>query len=147
MKASFYSEYAFRILIYLQLSSDERVTVREIAESFGISFNHLNKVSQRLVKMELLRSVRGQGGGIELRKEAATKKLGDIMRELEGVGEIAKCEGGDNVTACKLAPACILRGLFAEAASAFYGSLNNYTVADLVAGKEKALSGVLFTEE
>ena len=133
MKASFQTDYAFRIFIVLQWKPKERIALGEIANTFGLSLNHLNKVAQKLVQMGLLHSFRGQGGGIELAPEALEFQLGDLMKELEGDSEIAPCEGYSNLQPCIIAPSCSLRGFFSEAKEAFYKSLNQQTIADLKA--------------
>ncbi|MGJ8697626.1 MAG: RrF2 family transcriptional regulator [Verrucomicrobiaceae bacterium] len=143
MRANFYTEYAFRILLYLQLKPGERVTIREIGESFDISVNHLNKVSQRLAKMNLVTSTRGNGGGIELAPEALKIKLGDLMRSLEPTAEVAQCQGLGSQPGCVISPVCRLRGMFAEAQDAFYQNLNQRTVGDLVTGQQRQLSRLL----
>lgn len=143
MRTNFYTEYAFRILLYLQLKPGERVTIREIGESFGISVNHLNKVSQRLARMNLVTSTRGNGGGIELVPEALEMKLGELMRSFEPAAEVAQCEGVGSQSGCAISPICRLRGMFSSAQEAFYENLNQQTVGDLVTGQQKQLSQLL----
>ena len=144
MRANFYTEYAFRMLIVLQLRPGKRVTTREIAEVFGISANHLNKVSQELVRMGLLTSSRGRGGGVELATGAIEQKVGDIMRQLEPAEEVAQCQGAASLAPCRISPVCKLRSIFAEAKEAFWESLNQYTIADLVKGNPDELKALLF---
>ena len=143
MKANSYTEYAFRILIYLQLKPGEKVTIREIAGNFNISLNHLQKVSQKLAKMNLVVSTRGHGGGIELHPDALSAKLGDLMKSLEPVEEVAQCQGLGSQPACSISPICLLRGMFSEAQGAFYDNLNEHTVADLARNQKAELAKIL----
>lgn len=143
MRANIHTEYAFRILIYLQLHRGTKCRISEIARTFGISFNHLNKVSQQLVRMGLVDSTRGHGGGVMIRPEALSQRVGDIMRELEPSEEVSKCMGAKNLPACPIASLCSLRCMFAEAQEAFWRSLNKYTIRDLVDGKQTELRRIL----
>lgn len=107
------------------------MALADIAQAFELSLNHLNKVCQKLVKLGLVNSFRGQGGGIELAPEASKHRLGDLMKAMESNGEIAACNGSSSLTPCPISQSCSLRGFFSEAQSAFYENLNLRTVADL----------------
>jgi Rrf2 family nitric oxide-sensitive transcriptional repressor len=133
MKATFHTDYALRLLIYLLLHPEERVSTRTVAEAYEVSLNHLNKVSQHLVQLGLLDATRGRGGGVVLAEGAREWKLGDLVRQLEPDGELVQCAGGGSNEPCKIAPACHLRSIFAGATEAFYAKLNQYKVADLIA--------------
>jgi Rrf2 family protein len=63
----------------------------KIAEQTGFSKNHISKVAQRLVKNELLRSVRGPSGGFTLKKRPAEITLLEIYQSIEGPLEITDC--------------------------------------------------------
>lgn len=143
MKATFHTDYALRLLIYLLLHPDTRVSTREVSEIYGVSSNHLNKVSQHLVQLGLLDATRGRGGGVMLAEGAEDWKLGDLIRQLEPPGEVVQCSGNASHDACFIAPACHLRSLLAGATMAFYSHLNQYTVRDLVAKNAEAMRSLL----
>ena len=63
----------------------------KIAEQTGFSKNHISKVAQRLVKDDLLSSVRGPSGGFTLKKSPANISLLDIYQSIEGTLEIKDC--------------------------------------------------------
>ena len=63
----------------------------KIAEQTGSSKNHISKVAQRLVKDDLLKSVRGPSGGFTLKKDPADITLLDIYQSIEGPLEITDC--------------------------------------------------------
>ena len=110
---------------------DEIVSTRVVAEVYDVSLNHMNKVSQHLVKLGLLNATRGRGGGVKLSEVARAWRLGDLVRQLEPAGEIAQCSGNSTVSPCRIAPVCHLRSIFAGATMAFYNHLNQYKVGDL----------------
>ena len=143
MKVTLHTDYALRLLTFLLLSDQERVSTREIAETYDISLSHLNKVSQRLVQLGLLDATRGRGGGVKLTQHAHSSPLGDLVRSLEPNTELAACSGQGALEPCKLAPSCKLRAIFGEAAQAFYDHLNQFTLGDLVAANAQQMRGLL----
>ena len=62
MKLTRFTDYSLRVLIYLGLKEDGRVTIREISEAYGISRNPLMKVVSLLTRMGYLDARRGPGG-------------------------------------------------------------------------------------
>jgi Rrf2 family nitric oxide-sensitive transcriptional repressor len=135
MKITRHSDYAFRLLIYLQLRPGEIVRVQEIAGAYGISENHLTKVSRKLIQLGLVHAKRGRGGGIAMEPAAAQWKLGDLMRAMEPAGEMAACESPKFPRLCRISPSCLLRAMLIEARDQFYSSLNRHRVGDLVTAR------------
>ena len=66
MQLTQFTDYGLRSLMYLAVHSGKRCSVREIAEHYRISRNHLVKVIHRLAQLEYITSSKGKGGGIEL---------------------------------------------------------------------------------
>ena len=66
-------------------------SVGQIADHQGVSEAHLSKVMQRLVKVGLLSSRRGPGGGFVLRRPADTISLLEILEALDGPMADTKC--------------------------------------------------------
>lgn len=131
MKITQHSDYAFRLLTYLQLRPAEIVHVQEIAKAYGISEHHLTKVSRKLIQLGLVHAKRGRSGGIRVEPEAARWKLGDLMRALESAGELAACESPNSPRRCRISANCLLRSMLSEAQNQFYSSLNRHRVGDL----------------
>lgn len=79
------AEYAIQAMIYLaEKESDERVMVREIAESYAIPTQFLAKITQTLAKHHLLETTRGRGGGVRLARPATTIFLPEIIYAVDG---------------------------------------------------------------
>jgi Rrf2 family protein len=70
---------------------DVNHSVAEIASDQGVSEAHLSKVMQRLVKVGLLRSRRGPGGGFVLGREADKISLLEILEAMDGPMSDCKC--------------------------------------------------------
>ncbi len=67
---------------------------------------------------------------MRLAQPAAEIRLGAVVRQAEGDAPIVECLGSEPL--CKLIPACKLKGVLVEAFAAFYGVLDQYTLADMV---------------
>ena len=66
-------------------------SVGEIAGEQGVSVAHLSKVMQRLVKVGLLTSRRGPGGGFVLGRAADKISLLEILEAMDGPMSDCKC--------------------------------------------------------
>jgi Rrf2 family nitric oxide-sensitive transcriptional repressor len=125
-----FSDYALRILMYAAVRSDRLITIEETAEVYGISRAHLMKVANQLTRAGYLKAVRGRSGGLALAKRPNRIKLGEVLRATEPDFTLVECfdpEGN-----CLISPRCRLRGALQEALSAFTGTLDRYTLADLI---------------
>lgn len=131
MKLSAYSDYAIRVLMQTALRSPQRLTVTEVALTFGISRHHLVKVVHDLGRSGYLATQRGIGGGFTLARAPEGICLGDIVRLGEESETVIDCLDGENHL-CRLLPACRLKGVLDEAAAAFFAVMDRYTLADLV---------------
>jgi len=69
----------------------DKMNVARIAEMTGSSKHHVAKVLQRLVKDDLLASMRGPHGGFILRKNPEDITLLDIYESIEGTIVINDC--------------------------------------------------------
>ena len=129
MELSQFSDYALRVLIYTGLR-DERSTVAEIAQTYGISQHHLVKVVHHLAKAEYLTTFRGRGGGFTLGKAANAVTVAEVLRSTENLA-LVEClpprEGGCCLTGC-----CRLKTALLQARKAFLDVLEGYTLADLL---------------
>ena len=71
--------------------SEGGINAVKIAEFTCFSKNHIAKVLQRLVKSDLLKSVRGPAGGFTLKKDPESLSLLDIYQAIEGPLELNDC--------------------------------------------------------
>ncbi|HWL05144.1 MAG TPA: Rrf2 family transcriptional regulator [Xanthobacteraceae bacterium] len=128
---TYHTDYAIRMLIYVALKPDGLSTVNEIAQSYGLSRNHLLKVALTLRKLGLIESMRGRSGGIRLAKSAEQINVGTIVRATEEDFSLVECmqaTGG----LCVISPVCRLKGMFAEALQSYLAVLDGYTLADVI---------------
>jgi Rrf2 family transcriptional regulator, nitric oxide-sensitive transcriptional repressor len=130
MRLTYFSDYAFRVLIYLAIVPDRRCTIREISEAYGISRAHLMKVVNLLTREGLVIAQRGPSGGLTLALPASQIRLGDVVRKTEEDLGLVECFRPGNT--CSLTPACTLAPALSRAMQAFLDELDKQTIADLV---------------
>lgn len=131
MQLTVFTDYSLRSLMFLAAKDGERSSVREIAEHFGISKNHLVKVVHKLGQLGYIESSKGKGGGIRLAKDAHHLKLGDLVRQLEPNMHMVECFNRETNT-CRMVNSCVLKHYLFDASQAFIDSLNRYTLAHTI---------------
>ncbi len=125
-----YTDYSLRVLMYTALKGEDITTISEIAEQYGISKNHLMKVVQELNSKGYLKAVRGKNGGLRLNGNAEAINVGKLVRDIEQSQALVECFG--NANQCVITPACQLKFILAEALEAFFKTLDQYSLADLI---------------
>lgn len=136
MQLTIFTDYGLRSLMYLAAQPDKLCSVREIAEHYGISRNHLVKVVHRLSQLGYITSSKGKGGGIRLAKNSTKLKIGDLVQSLEPHMHMVECFSKETNT-CKIVNSCQLKHYLFEASKSFIDTLNNYTLADAASGSFK----------
>lgn len=131
MRLTVYTDYALRLLMYLALKDDGLATIEEVAASYGVSKNHLMKITHQLGVGGYIETVRGRRGGLRLARPPREIGLGDVVRYTEPDFAIVMClEPVD--AACAILPSCVLRRALERARDAFLKVLDEYTLNDLV---------------
>lgn len=130
LKISEAASLAIHALGYLAKREDGPITSREIAARFEISEAHLAKVLQRLVKVELLHSVRGPRGGFTLTRSPETVTLLEIFEAIEGRFEPDQCLLSSAI--CD-GETCILGKIMVDANNMLRARLEETTLVDVEA--------------
>lgn len=130
MRLAEYTDYTLRVLIFCAAHPDERITISGLAESFGLSKNHLMKIVNDLARQGVVETTRGRGGGLRLAGDPAAMRIGDIVRACETDFRLVECFDPEN-NRCTLSPHCRLSGLLDSALQAFYRTLDGATLADI----------------
>lgn len=135
MQLNKFTDYALRILMYIAQPRDELYVVNELAENLQVSQNHLVKIVHFMAKQQWIFTSRGKGGGIKINPKVLDIPLGEIVRILQYDPQIINCAEPP----CVLRPQCGLKGVLDHALYEFYASLNQHTLAEILAqGKETA---------
>lgn len=125
------TDYSLRVLIYLAANPGRLVTIAEVAGRFAISRTHLMNVVHALGKEGFVVTVRGRTGGMRLAGDGSAIRVGDVVRRMEAdlaPVECLRAAGGN----CLITPCCRLKGVLAQAMTAFLAALDQWTIADLV---------------
>lgn len=127
------TDFGLRLLIVLAGRADEPLSIAAFAEDQGLSYNHMAKVAQALVRAGYVESVRGRAGGVRLARSPETIRIGDVVRDLETRLTAADCG------ACRLSQSCGLNGLLGQAMGAFLATLDSKTLADMAIRRVPAM--------
>lgn len=140
MQLTTHTDYSLRTLIYLAIHKDQGpITVQVIADSYGISANHIAKVAQTLTQLGYVTSLRGRGGGLVLARLEDSINIGTLVRETENL-KLLDCFGPDST--CPIEPVCKLKDMLWQAQQAFLETLDGYTLVDVISN-ERELRGFL----
>jgi Rrf2 family nitric oxide-sensitive transcriptional repressor len=130
MRLNQFTDYALRLCLYLAEHPDRTCTVREIAEWFGISRDHLVKVAHKLASLEFVSSTKGRGGGLRLARDASDITLAAIVRATEPDFHTVECLDAVRNT-CRITKSCGLKHILNDATRAFLGTLEKRTLASI----------------
>lgn len=122
----------------MALRDKELVTTNEIADAYSVSYNHLKKVMAKLTEYGYIQGTKGRGGGFVLARPKGAINLGEVFRMTVEDVVIAECFASPTNT-CVISPDCKLRHILQDATSRFTAELDQYTLLDLVNGREGAL--------
>lgn len=130
MHLSKYTDYSFRVLMYLGIHQDRLVTISEISNSYAVSKNHMVKIVHHLAQSGIIKTVPGKKGGIKLGREPKKISLLDVIELTETNFDLAECftESGF----CPIQNNCRLTKIFTEALFSFFKVMGSYTLADLI---------------
>jgi Rrf2 family protein len=122
-------EYALRAVVYLAAQSIGPCTTHGIARETQVPPAYLSKVLQRLVHAGILRSQRGIGGGVALRKPPHEVTILEIVQTMDPIRRITTCPLG---LASHEAQLCPLHERMDQAMAAMEATFAATTVADMV---------------
>ena len=128
------TDFALRVLMRLAATPDAHLSTDALARELVISRNHLHKIVQYLTEAGLVRTIRGARGGVMLARPAGEIKVGEVIRSHEQDQALVECFRPDG--ACTLLPRCRLKGMLNAAKNGFYQYLDQYTLADCLAGND-----------
>lgn len=129
MRLTSFTDFALRALMRIASEPDRAFSTAEIAKEFNLSRHHLAKSLAVLANAGILTTRRGGGGGAMLARPADQIRIGQVVRVLEQGKVLVECFQADG-GACPITPCCRLRGMLAQAETAFLAELDRYTLAD-----------------
>ena len=131
MQLTLFSDYALRTLIYLGSHPERVIPASQISDAFGISSDHVAKAAKWLTQRGYVTAQRGKTGGLTLSRAPSSIRIGQLISETEPNMDLIECFDAETNT-CPITPACKLKRALHQARQAFVGTLDEYTLADLL---------------
>lgn len=106
------TEYGIRAILFLALktTTDKPLGATAIARELDFPEAFLGKVLQKLVKQNLIVSIKGPGGGFYISKATQNLTILNIIETLEGLDFLCKC--GLGLNACNHDNPCPIHNEF-----------------------------------
>ncbi|MEJ2403353.1 MAG: Rrf2 family transcriptional regulator [Candidatus Thiodiazotropha sp.] len=147
MRLSTKGRYAVTAMLDLAINGKTGpVTLAEISENQGISLSYLEQLFAALRGKDLVRGVRGPGGGYYLGKSADEISIANIICAVDEWVEFTRCGGRQN---CSGGARCLTHTLWDDLSAEIFNFLADITLGDLVkrnlgkkTGKEGSLNVV-----
>ena len=137
MRLTMYTDFSLRVLMYVGAKERSQLsTIQEISTAYGISKNHLMKVTYELGKHGYIETVRGRGGGIRLAHDPININVGEVVKKMEDDFYLVECFNCAS-NRCVITPVCKLRNVLHQALTAYLSVLDAYTLQDLLVNKEE----------
>ena len=131
MRLADYTDYTLRVLMYCAANPERLITIAEMADTYGVSKNHLMKIVNDLARQGILETTRGRGGGVRLLKPPSEIGVGDVVRAAETDFRLVECFEQETNT-CTLTANCRMKRLLDSALAAYFRELDGATLADIV---------------
>lgn len=130
MRLSTKGRYAVTAMLDLALhSGNGPVTLADISVNQGISLSYLEQLFAALRNKQLVRGVRGPGGGYYLGRPSGEISIADIICAVDEWVEFTRCGGREN---CRDGQRCLTHHLWDQLSDEIFRFLSEITLADLV---------------
>lgn len=134
MRLTTKGRYAVTAMLDLALHcSQGPVSLADIAGRQKISLSYLEQLFAKLRKQELVRSVRGPGGGYQLNKATDEIHVTDIIAAVDEQVDATSCGGDHN---CQDGVACLTHDLWTDLNQEIHTFLDNISLASLMQRRE-----------
>lgn len=127
MKISASGEYAIRILVDIA-SGDGYISLSDVAKRENISLKYSEKIVSKLLKNNLLESLRGQGGGYKLAKKPEETTIKEVLEITGDITPVIPCLD----TECPHKNDCKSISVWQKLDGLINGYLDKVTIADLI---------------
>jgi Rrf2 family iron-sulfur cluster assembly transcriptional regulator len=130
MRLSTKGRYAVTAMLDLAINSGNGpVTLADISANQGISLSYLEQLFAALRGKQLVRGVRGPGGGYYLGRPADEISIANIICAVDEWVEFTRCKGRED---CHGGQRCLTHSLWNDLSEQIFAFLSDITLADLV---------------
>ncbi len=129
MRLTTKGRYAVTAMIDLALHQSEGpVTLKSISKNQGISLSYLEQLFAMLRRNNLIKSVRGPGGGYLLTRNFDLISMADIVVAVDEPLDITQCDGRED---CHHGKRCLSHDLWSELSDQLYTFLHSIRLGDM----------------
>ncbi len=130
MRLTTKGRYAVTAMLDLALHQGKGpISLADISDRQGISLSYLEQLFAKLRKQELVQSVRGPGGGYELKRDSAQINVAQVV---DAVNESVDATGCQQKGNCQSGEICLTHHLWMDLSGQIHGFLSGISLADLV---------------
>jgi len=132
MRLSTAGRYALRAIVDLALHTDEGpIQCTDVAERQEISDQYLSQLFLKLKRANLIKSVRGPGGGYVLARDATQISAGEVLQAVEETLDPVFCVDEGRGPSCDRIDGCPTHWLWARLGEAIHQALDSVTLVEL----------------
>lgn len=106
------------------------IALKDIARDENLSESYLEQLFTLLRRADLVKSIRGAGGGYVLARDPKNIAIGEIINALEGDLSLSCCDLGKN-TDCNRQEECATRDILSKLQGQIEGVMESMTLADM----------------
>lgn len=134
MRLTTKGRYAVTAMLDLALhKGDGPVSLADISQRQAISLSYLEQLFAKLRRNQLVSSVRGPGGGYELKRAAQDIFIAQIIDAVNESTDTTRCRGAGD---CQGGEICLTHYLWEDLSRQIHDFLDDISLADLVAKSE-----------
>jgi Rrf2 family transcriptional regulator, iron-sulfur cluster assembly transcription factor len=144
MRLSTKGRYAVMAMTDLARFGGERaVSLAEIAERQEISLSYLEQLFARLRRHELVKSVRGPGGGYRLARSAADTPVASIVKAVDEPLRATRCIHAEGKGCMAKGERCLTHDLWEALSEQIDAFLSSVSLEDVVEGRLRRETGAV----
>jgi len=147
VKLSTKGRYAVMAMVDLATQSDGKpIALADVAERQEISLSYLEQLFGRLRRNQLVKSVRGPGGGYLLARDAAEIRVADVIMAVDEPIKATRCTPGSPSGCQGRQQRCLTHDLWEELGNQIYLFLSSVSLDDVATRRVLGASGILYAE-
>ncbi len=134
MRLTTKGRYAVTAMLDLALhDGNGPISLADISERQGISLSYLEQLFAKLRRQGLVKSVRGPGGGYQLKREGQMINVAEVV---DAVNESVDATGCRNKGNCQSGETCLTHHLWMDLSDQIHDFLSGISLQDLVARQD-----------
>ncbi len=135
MRLTTKGRYAVTAMLDLAINSSEKpVNLNDISERQAISLSYLEQLFSKLRRENLVKSIRGPGGGYQLNSNCDEISVASIINAVNETIDVSRCEGKAN---CLDGKQCLTHNLWVDLSERIQSFLDDITLGELIRQNER----------